>query len=71
MQQGLAGKRITPVMAVIGILLIWTYALGITIGPFLGRISLVISFVSILSSLFKDGVTTWLRGYSYPVLMIS
>ena len=34
--QGLAGKRISPSMAVIGIILIWTYAIGITIGPFFG-----------------------------------
>ena len=34
--QGLAGKRITPSMAVIGIILIWTYSIGITIGPFFG-----------------------------------
>lgn len=34
--KGLSGKRITPSMAVMGILLIWTYAIGITIGPFFG-----------------------------------
>mgnify|MGYP003337825212 CR=1 FL=1 len=34
--QGLAGKRISPSMAVIGIIFIWTYAIGITIGPFFG-----------------------------------
>ena len=40
LKQGLSGKRITPSMAVMGILLIWTYAIGITIGPFFGRIFL-------------------------------
>jgi len=34
--KGFAGKKITPGMAFFFLLLIWTYSLGITIGPFFG-----------------------------------
>merc|ERR1712038_732482 len=34
--KGLSGKEITPGMAFLGILLIWTYAIGITTCPFWG-----------------------------------